>query len=90
MALLNFRVSDDERDRLKAEAESAGISLSELLRSRVFGDPPHETAVHPQATVEKIDLDTAQWLERRIKQLHAQGRTTPVARKEALAELKTS
>jgi hypothetical protein len=34
---LRLRLTDDEKEMLRKDAESAGISMSELVRSRYFG-----------------------------------------------------
>jgi hypothetical protein len=40
MPLINLRVTEDEREQLKRLAREEGISVSELIRSRVLrGDP---------------------------------------------------
>lgn len=38
-AVVNVRLTPDEKERLKEDAELAGISVSELVRRRYFGRP---------------------------------------------------
>ena len=37
--ILNFRLTGPEKIRLKEEADIAGLSMSEIVRSRYFGRP---------------------------------------------------
>ena len=36
---VNLRLAPDEKERLKMDAEMAGLSLSEIVRSNYFGKP---------------------------------------------------
>lgn len=38
-AIVNVRLTTDEKDRLKEDADLAGMSVSELVRRRYFGQP---------------------------------------------------
>ncbi|WP_231869388.1 plasmid mobilization protein [Acetobacter malorum] len=38
-AIVNVRLTADEKDRLKEDADLAGMSVSELVRRRYFGHP---------------------------------------------------
>ncbi|MFT9027659.1 plasmid mobilization protein [Acetobacter indonesiensis] len=38
-AIVNVRLTTDEKDRLKEDADLAGMSVSELVRRRYFGRP---------------------------------------------------
>ncbi|KXV61223.1 MobB mobilization protein [Acetobacter senegalensis] len=38
-AIVNVRLTTDEKDRLKEDATLAGVSVSELVRRRYFGRP---------------------------------------------------
>jgi len=38
-SVVNVRVTADEKERLKADADIAGTSVSDLVRSRYFGKP---------------------------------------------------
>lgn len=46
-AIVNVRLTTDEKDRLKEDADLAGMSVSELVRRRYFGRPivPHADIV---------------------------------------------
>lgn len=38
-AIVNVRLTTDEKDRLKEDADLAGMTVSELVRRRYFGRP---------------------------------------------------
>jgi hypothetical protein len=40
MAILEIEIGRDEQARLQQEAQSAGVSMSEWARRRLFGAPP--------------------------------------------------
>lgn len=52
---MDLRLSDGEKDQLQREADSRGLTLTELVKERVFG---------PQADTDRLDD-----LERRLSRL---------------------
>ena len=79
-SVIQFRLSPEEKVRVMTEAKRHDMTLSDYIRAKLL------TEENPAEPVIADSTQTVR-LERRIRQLHAQGLTTPVARRMAEAEL---